>query len=606
MSKSSVWFPKASDIPTNPGVYRWFDGQGRILYVGKAKNLRARLTSYFVASEKLHERTAKMVASSVRIDWTIVGSEFEALQLEFTWIKEFNPPFNVQFRDDKSYPYLAISTGSKFPRVYSTRTKIKGKAKYFGPYTQAWAIRETIDSLRKVFPIRTCTNSQFESAKRENRPCLLADLGKCSAPCVDRVSADEHMQLINNFTRFLSGNDQTLISELSKDMLSASANLEFEKAGRLRDQVQALTSIRERSAVVLSDSASCDIFSLARDEYSAAIAMFKVRQGRIRGVMSWTVDLEIERTTSELVLYALENAYDEPDDIPKEILVPEQPENSEEIALHLARLTGLTRVDVRIPIKGEKQKLFETVTKNADHLLASYKLKRSSDFSARAEALGNLQNILQLQNLPLTIECYDISHLAGTNVVASKVVFVDGKPAKDRYRRYSIDSSSDDTESIRQILTRRFARALKEEDELPDLLLVDGGLPQVNAAQAIANEFGFSDLPIFGLAKRLEELWKSNESFPILLPRASDELFLLQHLRDEAHRFAIGYQKLKRANTLTSTLEEIPGLGQKRIRALLKHFGSSKRIAMATVEELSDLPGITENLAREILKILQN
>ncbi len=604
MSARKSWFPATATIPINPGVYRWFDAQDRVLYVGKAKNLRARLTSYFAKPETLHERTRRMVESATRIDWTLVNTEFEALQLEFTWIKEFHPPFNVQFRDDKSYPYLAISLGEEFPRVFTARTRVKGKTKYFGPYTQAWAIRETIDGLLKVFPIRSCSDSQFSGARATNRACLLADIGKCSAPCISKISADDHRLLVNQFAGFVNGTDTSHLKTLKEKMLQASNDENFEMAARYRDQQGALEAVAAKSAVVLDDSANADVFALELDGYSAAVSMFNVRKGRIRGARGWVVDLELERTAEEVMEYTLHNIYVlEGAEVPKEVIVTVAPADAPLLVELLSSLRG-TAVRIRVPERGDKKSLADTAQINAANSLAQFKLKRATDFTARSVALANLQKSLGMTRLPLVIECFDVSHLAGTNIVASKVVFVDGKPKKDLYRRYNIAAASDDTDAMNQVLKRRLALAVQEGD-LPDLILVDGAKPQVSAAVAAAKSVGMESLPIVGIAKRLEEIWLPGDSFPVLLPRASEELFLIQHLRDESHRFAIAHQRLKRSASISTQLEEVAGLGQKRARILLKTFGSAKRVKLATEQELGDVPGIGPALAKAIYVTLR-
>ncbi|MCX6485574.1 MAG: excinuclease ABC subunit UvrC [Rhodoluna sp.] len=604
MNARKVWFPATATIPINPGVYRWFDAQDRVLYVGKAKNLRARLTSYFAKPETLHERTRRMVESATRIDWTLVNTEFEALQLEFTWIKEFHPPFNVQFRDDKSYPYLAISLGEEFPRVFTARTRVKGKTKYFGPYTQAWAIRETIDGLLKVFPIRSCSDSQFSGARATNRACLLADIGKCSAPCISKISADDHRLLVNQFAGFVNGTDTSHLKTLKEKMLQASNDENFEMAARYRDQQGALEAVAAKSAVVLDDSANADVFALELDGYSAAVSMFNVRKGRIRGARGWVVDLELERSAAEVMEYTLHNIYVlEGAEVPKEVIVTVAPADAPLLVELLSSLRG-TAVRIRVPERGDKKSLADTAQINAANSLAQFKLKRATDFTARSVALASLQKSLGMTRLPLVIECFDVSHLAGTNIVASKVVFVDGKPKKDLYRRYNIATASDDTDAMNQVLKRRLALAVQEGD-LPDLILVDGAKPQVSAAVAAAKSLGIEALPIVGIAKRLEEIWLPGDSFPVLLPRASEELFLIQHLRDESHRFAIAHQRLKRSASISTQLEEVAGLGQKRARILLKTFGSAKRVKLATEQELGDVPGIGPALAKAIYVTLR-
>jgi excinuclease ABC subunit C len=546
-----------------------------------------------------------MVQGSSSLDWTIVNTEFEALQLEFTWIKQYSPPYNVQFRDDKSYPYLAISIGEEVPRVFVSRTKVGGKTKYFGPYTKAWAIRETMDSLSKVYPVRTCGNSEYKKASASGRPCLLADIGKCSAPCVGRISVEDHRKLILRFSNFVSGADQSHMLELRQKMVEASDAQNFELAAKLRDQQSALEAVAAKSAVVLADSADADVFAFAMDGYTAAVSRFKVREGRIRGVQGWVADLELERSQAELFEYTLQNVFDvDGERPPREIVSSELPEESAPLEAWLSELRG-SKVNIRVAMRGDKRALTETAQKNAEHALAQYKLKRSNDFTARSVALSNLQEALNLPTIPLVIECYDISHLSGTGIVASKVVFVDGKPKKELYRRFNIASATDDTDAMNQVLARRLGQ-LASTDDLPNLIVVDGARAQVNAAVKAARLAGIENQTIIGVAKRLEEIWIPGEDFPILLPRTSEELFLLQHLRDESHRFAIGHQRLKRSASIATALEEIPGLGQKRSRIILKTFGSASRVKLATVEELADVPGIGLALARIIHQNLHN
>lgn len=607
------WRPKTSDIPTTPGVYRWFDNAGRVIYVGKAKNLRSRLTSYFASPETLHKRTRKMVETATDLQWTIVKSEFEALQLEFTWIKEFNPHFNVRFKDDKSYPYLAVSMGDSVPRVFITRTRDNRGTKFFGPYTQAWKVRETLDTLLKVYPVRSCSSGVYQRAAATQRACLLGDIGKCAAPCVSRVSPAEHKLIAKEFTDFMSGSDTKHIGVLRKRMEVASEEQQYELAAKLRDQVSALETVLEKSTVVFSDQTDADLFGIADDELAAAVSLFKVRGGRIRGVRGWVVDKELERTLPEIVEYALQNSYlgAAPDDLPKEILVPVLPDDLSAMSQWLGELRG-SKVDLRIPQRGDKKALAETALTNAKHSLMLYKTKRSTDFTARADALAGIQKALKLEEAPLRIECFDVSHLAGTNVVASMVVFEDGLPKKDHYRRFAIENTTDDTDSIYQVLSRRL-KYLKEGDfegdatkfsYRPSLLIVDGGIPQVNAAARAIKESGVTGLRVVGLAKRLEEVWVPGSDFPIILPRATDELFLLQRIRDEAHRFAITYQRKKRSLAIASVLSEIPGLGEKRVSALLKYFGSAKRLRLASADEISDVAGIGPALAKQIVSEL--
>ena len=606
--------PKTSEIPTEPGVYRWFDKNGRILYVGKAKNLRARLSSYFAPLDSLHSRTRRMVTSAADVQWTIVKTEYEALQLEFQWIKEFSPPFNIRFKDDKSYPYLAISSGDTYPRAYITRNRELPGHKYFGPYTNAWAIRETLDTLLKVYPVRSCSTGVFNRAKSTNRACLLADIGKCSAPCVERISREDHKKLSNDFADFMGGGDSKHIESLKSRMLVASEEQHYERAAKLRDNIEALEAVLEKSTVVFNDQTDADLFAIADDELAAAVQLFIVRGGRIRGVRGWVVDKELERDMQELVEYVIQNVYaaskrGTASEIPKEIIVPETSLDLSALQLWLSDLRG-SKVDIRVARRGDKRALQETAMTNAQHALAVYKMRRSTDFTARADALAGIQRALSLSDAPLRIECFDVSHLAGTDVVASMVVFEDGLAKKDQYRRFAISETTDDTDSIYQVLMRRlkYLKAPETDAEAdptkfsyrPNLLIVDGGQPQVSAAMRALADSGITDLAVCGIAKRLEEVWLPGESFPVILPRATDELFLLQRIRDEAHRFAITFQRTKRSSAIASTLSEIAGLGDKRVSALLKHFGSAKRLRLATVDEIAEVAGIGKALAQQI------
>lgn len=621
MANELSFRPKTGEIPTQPGVYRWLDSTGRVLYVGKAKNLRARLSNYFGPLESLHERTRRMVTSAADVQWTIVNSEYEALQLEFTWIKEFDPPFNVRFKDDKSYPYLAVSIAEEIPRAFITRNREMKGVKYFGPYTQAWAVRETLDTLLKVYPVRSCTKGIYQRAQTSNRACLLGDIGKCSAPCVGRVDASGHKAVAKGLIDFMAGGDLKHVSELRRRMQLASESQQYELAAQYRDDVEALEAVLEKSAVVFSDQTDADLFGIADDELAAAVSMFIVRGGRIRGVRGWVIDKELERELPEIVEYVLQNVYAptdgaEPQEVPKEVIVPVKPADQPEVARWLATLRG-GKVDLHVAQRGDKSALAGTALTNAKHSLMLYKTRRSSDFTARADALAGIQHALNLEMAPLRIECFDVSHLGGTNVVASMVVFEDGLPKKDHYRRFSIEETQDDTDSIYQVLSRRL-KYLKEPEPLdseenknkfayrPSLLIVDGGIPQVNAAQRAVTESGVVGLTVVGLAKRLEEVWRAGSDFPVIIPRSSDELFLLQRIRDEAHRFAITYQRQKRSSNIASKLTEIPGLGEKRVNALLKRFGSAKRLKLASAGEIAEVAGIGPILAQQILESLES
>jgi len=616
MANDLSFRPKTSEIPTRPGVYRFYDNKKRILYVGKAKNLRARLQSYFAPIDSLHERTRRMVQSAADVDWTIVKSEFEALQLEFTWIKEFNPPFNIRFRDDKSYPYLAVSLSDKVPRVFITRNRELKGVKYFGPYTQSWALRQTLDTLIKAFPVRSCTAGVFATARLSNRPCLLADIGKCSAPCVSRITESDHLELAKELVGFMNGMDPKQLDVLREKMLLASTNENFELAARLRDNIEALETVLEKSTIVFSDLTDADLFGIAHDELAATISLFSVRGGRIRGVRAWTMDKELDQNLEELVRQIILFAYSpvagvEPASIPKEVLVPSLPDDAAELEQFLSDLRGGV-VALRVPKRGDKAALAQTALDNAEHSLALYKTRRVSDFAARTEALNKLAMVLDLVDPPLRIECYDISHLSGTNIVGSMVVFEDGLPKKAHYRQFNIDEATDDTDAIYQVLRRRlkYLRDPETVDEgrfsyVPSLIVVDGGIGQVNAAARAISDSGVSNLAVCGLAKRLEEVWLPGNENPIILPRASEELFLLQRLRDESHRFALSASRRKRSSAISSSLMEIPGLGEKRVMALLKRFGSAKRLRIATLDEISDVASIGNDLARLILERLE-
>ena len=612
MANDLPFRPSTGEIPTNPGVYRFVDESGRVLYVGKAKNLRARLSNYFGPLASLHERTQRMLLAARDVKWTIVSSEYEALQLEFMWIKEFDPPFNVRFKDDKSYPYLAITVSESVPRAFITRNReIKG-ARVLGPYTQAWAIRETLDTLLKVYPVRSCTAGIYQRAKRQNRPCLLADIGKCSAPCVDRISQPDHKALAKRLGDFVASGDESYIHELSARMKVASEEQNYELAAQLRDDVFALEKVLEKSTLVFDDKTDADLIGIARDELSAAVSVFFIRGGRIRGNRSMVVDLELDRSNSELMEYVIQELYTPATngqslEVPKQVMVGTKPNEANQLQMWLAELRG-SKVDVLTPTRGDKAKLLETANTNASQALKSYKLKRSADFTARADALAGIQRSLKMENAPLRIECYDISHLGGTGTVGSMVVFEDGLPKKDHYRRFNLETA-DDTESIYQVLTRRL-KYLSQEDQSekfsyrPSLLLIDGGLPQRNAALRAVADSGVTGITVATLAKRLEEIYTGSDDFPLILPRTSEELFLLQRIRDEAHRFAITAQRASRSKTISSQLLEIDGLGERRARLLLRKFGSIKRIRAASAEEIAQLPGFGPKIAEIVLSAL--
>jgi excinuclease ABC subunit C len=613
--------PKAGEIPTQPGVYRFRDENRRVLYVGKAKNLRARLSNYFAPLASLHERTRRMVLSANSVEWTVVGTEFEALQLEFTWIKEFDPPFNVQFKDDKSYPYLAITLGDPVPRVLVTRNRKITGARYFGPYTKVWAIRETVDLMLKAFPMRSCSETTYKRAEQTGRPCLLGDIGKCAAPCVGRVTKEEHKSIALDFASFMAGNDSKYLGDLSREMKAAAQTQDYERAARLRDRIVALETALSKSTVVLGEEVDADIFGIAHDELAAAVQQFIVRGGRIRGVRAWVVDKELDLELGELVETVLQNAYTDAVP-PRQVVVPELPTDGSQLELWLTELRTADkprsgRVTLRVAHRGDLAALVQTVSTNAKNALVLYKTRRSGDFVARSQALADIQEALGMDEAPLRMECYDVSHLSGTNIVASMVVFEDGLPRKDQYRRFSIPESTDDTESIYQTLSRRLARIDDdgpddEEDARskkfayrPNLLIVDGGQPQVAAAQRALDDAGVTGIQLCGIAKRLEEIWLPNSDYPVILPRNSDALFLFQRIRDEAHRFAITYQRQRRKNDVTSVLLEIPGLGPSRVRELLRHFGSVARLRAAEPSAIAEVSGIGPTLAAVIARQLR-
>jgi excinuclease ABC subunit C len=635
--------PAPGSIPESPGVYRFRDERGRVIYVGKAKNLRSRLNSYFADFASLHPRTQSMLRSAAAVDWTVVATEVEALQLEYSWIKEFDPRFNVRYRDDKSYPYLAVTMDEEYPRVMVMRGAKRRGVRYFGPYSHAWAIRDTVDTLLRVFPVRTCSAGVFKRAGQIGRPCLLGYIGKCSAPCVGRVDALTHRHLAEEFCDFMAGQTGKFTRRLEAEMRRAAEAEEYERAARLRDDIQALNRALEKQAVVLGDGTDCDVIALAEDQLEAAVQVFYVRGGRVRGQRGWVVDKVEEITAGELVEQFLGQVYgDDPASgagaagggrVPREVLVPVLPPATPVVEEWLAERRG-GRVSLRVPQRGDKKALLETVARNAAEALALHKTKRASDLTTRSRAMHEIQEALGLDEAPLRIECYDVSNLQGTHVVASMVVFEDGLARKSEYRRFSIRGvdGTDDVASIHEVIGRRFRRYLEEreatgeldvlgdraEDELgdismtrrkfaypPNLVVVDGGPAQVAAAARALDELGIDDVSVCGLAKRLEEVWLPAEDGPVIMPRTSEGLYLLQRVRDEAHRFAITYHRKKRSSALTtSELDAVPGLGPARKATLLRHFGSVRRIAGASVAEIAGLPGIGPRIAETVAAAL--
>jgi excinuclease ABC subunit C len=664
--------PAPGSIPESPGVYRFHDGRDRVIYVGKAKNLRARLNSYFADFAHLHPRTQSMLTSAAGVDWTVVGTEVEALQLEYSWIKEFDPRFNVRYRDDKSYPYLAVTMDEEYPRVMVMRGARRRGTRYFGPYAHAWAIRETVDTLLRVFPVRTCSAGVFKRARQIGRPCLLGYIGKCSAPCVERIGQAEHRRLAEEFCDFMAGQTARFTRRLEAEMRAAAAAEEYERAARLRDDIQALERALEKQAVVLPDGTDCDVIALAGDQLEAAVQVFYVRGGRVRGQRGWVVDKVEDVSDGELVEHFLSQVYGGdsvtgngsppgagaqgrdgrpgPDGgrkrrrrsgaaeaggpaVPREVLVPVLPPGAGAVEEWLAARRG-SRVSLRVPRRGDKKALLDTVARNAKESLALHKTRRASDLSTRSLALNEIQEALGLDVAPLRIECYDVSNLQGTHVVASMVVFEDGLARKSEYRRFSVKGTGGegDVASIHEVITRRFRRYLEEREatgELdvlgdpaadgaetdlrqrkfaypPNLVVIDGGPAQVAAAVSALQELGIDDVAVCGLAKRLEEVWLPGEDAPVILPRSSEGLYLLQRVRDEAHRFAITYHRAKRSKALAvSQLDDVPGLGPARRATLLRHFGSVRRIAAASPDELAVVPGIGPHLAGAVLAALR-
>lgn len=680
MADPATYRPAPGTIPVQPGVYKFRDAHGRVIYVGKAKSLRGRLNSYFADVVSLHPRTRQMVTTAASVEWTVVSTEVEALQLEYNWIKEFDPRFNVRYRDDKSYPVLAVTLNEEYPRLFVYRGARKKGVRYFGPYAHAWAIRETLDLLLRVFPARTCSNGVFKRHSQIGRPCLLGYIDKCSAPCIGRVSADEHRRIVEDFCDFLAGRTDRMVRELERRMHDAAEELDFETAARLRDDVQALRRALEKQAVVLGTGTDADVIAFATDELEAAVQIFHVRDGRVRGQRGWVVDKSGDAVDAPegggemaaLVEQFLTQFYGEqasyvdqsPDEqsaavVPREVLVPDLPADADQIQEWLGSLRG-SAVRLRVPQRGDKKALAETVERNAKEALAQHKLKRAGDLTSRSAALQDIQDALELDSAPLRIECVDISHVQGTDVVASLVVFEDGLARKSEYRHYTIkeaagDGRSDDVGSIAEVTRRRFARLRRERDEAerteldavgsgdldpnavgtggvevegldldsrpgidpttgrprkfaypPNLYVVDGGAPQVAAAAEVLDELGITDVAVIGLAKRLEEVWVPGEPDPVIMPRNSEALFLLQRVRDEAHRFAITFHRSKRSRRMTaSALDSVRGLGAARRTALVTHFGSVAKLKEATVEQITEVPGIGVATAKAVLAALR-
>jgi excinuclease ABC subunit C len=651
----ATYRPAPGSIPESPGVYKFRDSRGRVVYVGKAKNLRSRLNSYFADFAGLHPRTQWMLLDAASVEWTVVGTEVEALQLEYSWIKEFDPRWNIRYRDDKSYPYLAVTMDEEYPRVTVLRGAKRPGVRYFGPYSHAWAIRDTVDTLLRVFPVRTCSAGVFKRAGQIGRPCLLGYIGKCSAPCVGRVDAAEHRRLAEEFCDFMAGQTGKFTKRLEAQMLQAAKAEEFELAARLRDDLQALQRALEKQAVVLPDGTDCDVIGMVEDQLEAAVQVFYVRGGRVRGQRGWVVDKVEDLTAAELIEHFLGQVYrDDPvakEDgldlaaepgrpaVPREVLVPVLPPAAETVQDWLAARRG-GKVSLRVPQRGDKKALLDTVTRNAAESLALHKTRRASDLSTRSQAMQEIQDALGLDTAPLRIECFDVSHLQGTHVVAAMVVFEDGLARRSEYRKFAIRGAggTDDLAAIYEVVTRRFRRYLTEGqpdvgaeadagtvlvrgDDPPEppadgerrkfayppsLLVIDGGAGQVDAAVRALSDLGITDVAVCGLAKRLEEVWLPGEDGPVIMPRSSEGLYLLQRVRDEAHRFAITYHRAKRtAAQQVSELDALPGLGPARRAALLKHFGSVRKLRQATADQVAEVAGFGPRLAEMVTAALR-
>jgi excinuclease ABC subunit C len=635
--------PDPGTIPTGPGCYLWRDRHGRVVYVGKAKNLRARLSSYFQDVGQLHQRTRSMLEAAASVEWIIVASDVESLHLEYNLIKQHRPRFNIRYTDDKSYPYLAVTLGEDVPRAMVRRNPRADGTRYFGPYAHAYAIRETLDLLLRIYPVRTCSQGVFDRHRRADRPCLLHHIGKCSAPCTGEVSRDGHAELLEGLMGFLDGDTEGALEQLRDRMQAESAKQNYEAAARIRDQLKAMETALAKQVMVTGRREDLDAISWHADELEVAFQVFFVRRGRVVGRKGWTVDrveaLDMPQLLSRFVVQVFSERVatlgqparaltatakggargllEEPDVattsiVGREVLVPELPEDVEVLEDLLSDLRG-ARVSIRVPLRGPKRAFLETVRGNAEEAFHQHRLKRAKDFNARSQALRELQQHLGLEQSPLRIECYDISTLQGTNSVASMVVMEDGLPRKSEYRRFKIRGvvGQDDFAMMHEVITRRFSRYLDERDRPvdsgtkfaypPNLVLIDGGKGQLNAAARALEDLGVEGVEIASLAKRLEEVFRPGRPDGILLPRGSEALFLVMRIRDEAHRFAITYHRsLRGKEMVASVFDEIPGVGPARRAALLERFGTVRALKEATVADLADVDGISTALAARI------
>jgi excinuclease ABC subunit C len=608
--------PPAGTIPDRPGSYQFKDKDGRVIYVGKAKSLRQRLSNYFGNPALLHPRTAQMVATADSVEWIEVRNDVEALMLEYSLIKRYRPRFNVRLIDDKSYPFLAITMSDEWPRARVMRGAKQKGTKYFGPYAHAYAIRETLDLLLRTFPIRTCSDNKFTRHERIGRPCLLFHIEKCAGPCVKEIEKPDYDALVDKLIDFLDGNTAPVVKQLEADMKHAASDQEFERAARLRDRLTAVRKAIEKQQMVAETSENFDIFGLAGDELEASVQVFYIRRGRVVGRKGFLVDRVEDLNDAQFMSYMLEqHYYDEPPlGVPKEVLVPIMPDDPALIEEWLT-LQRNSKVAIRIPQRGDKRSLQETVTQNATQELARHRLKRASDHNSRAQALRSLQEQLDLPMAPLRIECFDMSHMQGTDYVGSMVVMEDGLVKKSDYRRFKVKTvgGNDDYAAMEEVLTRRFSALLKERSEEvtdkpkrfsypPNLLLIDGGKGQLNVAVRVLEELGLDDeIPVASLAKQFEEVYLPGQSDPVRLPRQSEALYLLQRIRDESHRFAITFHRERRGKRMTaSILDDVPGLGPARRKRLTKELGGVKAVTTASLESLQSLPWLPDNVARAV------
>lgn len=605
--------PEAGSIPTKPGVYTFRDKDGRAIYVGKAKSLRSRLSNYFASD--LHPRTRAMVEAAEEVEWIVTDNEVEALHLEVNLIKQHRPRYNVRYRDDKSYPYLAITLDEEYPRARVMRGTKKKGVRYYGPFAHAYAIRDTLDLLLRTFPVRTCSQGVFDGCRRRNRPCLLFDIERCAGPCVKAVSAEEHRAIALEMCDFLAGDTKPVIRRLEEAMKQAATEQQYEVAAKMRDQLANVNKVIERQQMASSKAEDMDVIGLAEDELEASFQVFFVRRGRVTGRKGFVVDKVEDLEQGELISKFLERTYADAE-VPRQLLVPVEPNERELIERWLCDLRG-SKVQVRVPQRGEKRALLETVTENARQDFSRHRLKRASDFAARTRQLNELQGHLGMPDSPLRIECFDISNTGPSEAVGSMVVFEDGLPKRSDYRRFAIKwtSGPDDVAMMGEVIKRRFARFLEEQSSdversrrfayPPNLVVIDGGKGQLNRAADVMDELGVSGVTVVSLAKRMEEVFVPGRPDPIVIPRGTDALYLLQQIRDEAHRFALTYHRLKRGKKMTrSALDGIPGLGDTRKKQLLKTFGSVKKVREASLEELQSVPRLPRDVATAVYEAL--